>query len=302
MGDATGPVRRVDGRTKSRRLRNSARAADTNELLAGFRLDQERRNLSSATIGVRRQRLLSLAEDVFPASLVEVDRETIEAYLDARTLGPRARYTYISHLHAFYEWAVLEGLAAADPTLRIRRPRQPRLTPRPIRTEDLHRALDLAPPVVKAMIVLGAFQGLRAKEMAGLQREDVLEHQDPPVMIVSAGKGGHQRVLPLHPRTMPALHCAAMPRAGWVFVHDGAADRPYRPYEVSHAVAQFFDDVGIDATAHQLRHWFGTNVYARCQDLRVTQELLGHASPTTTMVYVGYSGVTARGAVEALDL
>lgn len=290
----------IDGRTRSRRLQGSDRAGDTDDLLRGFKRAQERRNLGKATIASRRQKLLLLAEHVHPVSLVAVTREQIEDFLDPRPLGPRARYTYISHFHAFYEWALLEGLVGEDPTMRIQRPRLPRLSPRPIRTEELERALALAPPVEKAMITLAAFQGLRAKEIAGLMREDVLEHQDPRVLIVASGKGGHQRVLPLHERTLPALRVADAPAAGYVFTRPNK-DALY-PHEVSHRINRYLHDLGIESSAHSLRHWFGTNVFARCKDLRVTQELMGHASPNTTVAYVAFSGVAAHDAVRGLDV
>ena len=61
-------------------------------------------------------------------------------------------------------------------------------------------------------------------------------------------------------------------------------------------------DCGIDATAHQLRHYFATEVYASSKDIRVTQELLGHSSPSTTANYVAFSHVDAAAAVASLSL
>lgn len=67
------------------------------------------------------------------------------------------------------------------------------------------------------------------------------------------------------------------------------------------ATADFLASLGIDATAHHLRHWFGTKTYEACRDLRVVQELMGHASPVTTAGYAAWSRVVAREAVEALS-
>jgi integrase/recombinase XerC len=60
--------------------------------------------------------------------------------------------------------------------------------------------------------------------------------------------------------------------------------------------------MGINATAHQLRHWIGTEIYSATHDIRVTQELLGHSDPSTTAGYIAYSHVAAAAAVGSLRI
>ena len=71
---------------------------------------------------------------------------------------------------------------------------------------------------------------------------------------------------------------------------------------LSVVISAYLREQGIDATAHQLRHWFATEVYASSKDIRVTQELLGHSDPSTTAGYVAYSHVDAAAAVASLSL
>jgi Phage integrase family len=59
-------------------------------------------------------------------------------------------------------------------------------------------------------------------------------------------------------------------------------------------------EAGVDATANRLRHWFGMNVYQQTRDLRLTQELLGHAEPQTTAVYCAYDRSAAAKVVGTL--
>jgi site-specific recombinase XerC len=66
---------------------------------------------------------------------------------------------------------------------------------------------------------------------------------------------------------------------------------------MSMLLAGYLRSVGVDATAHQLRHWFGTTVYARSKDLRLTQELMGHASRATTAIYTAWSPLDAARVV-----
>ena len=175
-----------------------------------------------------------------------------------------------------------------------------RTLPRPIADVDLAEAIDQAPPQIRAMLMLGAFQGLRCQEIAGLAREDVLDTRDPPVLIVANGKGGHQRILPLHAEVLSALRCVPLTRSGWVFRRPRGGK--FNAAQVSIVMRGYFADVGIEATAHQLRHWFGTSIYAETHDIRLTQELLGHQSPNTTAIYVAWSAVDAASAVSALSI
>jgi integrase/recombinase XerC len=170
--------------------------------------------------------------------------------------------------------------------------------PRPIADEDLERAMAEAPPQMRAMLALGAYQGMRCQEIAGLSREDVLDTRDPAVIVVVKGKGGYQRVLPLHPEALSALQCLPLPRSGALF-HKPMGGH-HTPESVSVAMRQYFTGLGIEATGHQLRHWFGTGVYSHSKDIRLTQELLGHQSPSTTAIYVAWAAVDAAPAVESL--
>ena len=149
------------------------------------------------------------------------------------------------------------------------------------------------------MIALGAFAGLRAKEVALLQR-DLFDRNDPPVLVVMEGKGGHQRIIPLHPLVARHVVGYAKRRLGWLFTDDHG--QPVKPWWASQRVNAYFDDLGIAGTFHQCRHYFGTNIYAASRDLRVTQHLMGRAHPNTTVGYVAYSASDAHDAVAAMKV
>jgi integrase/recombinase XerC len=152
---------------------------------------------------------------------------------------------------------------------------------------------------MRAMLLLAAFAGLRCQEIAGLERDDVIEAKD--LLRVRHGKGQKERVLPLHPDVMAALRALPMPQTGPLFLRPSGA--AHTPVTVSEAMRDYLRRIcGIDATAHQLRHWFATEVYASSKDIRVTQELLGHSNPATTARYVAFSRVDAAAAVGSLSL
>jgi integrase len=191
-----------------------------------------------------------------------------------------------------------EGLRDDDPTARLIRPRLGRRTPRPISEADLHVAIDRAPDRYRPWLILAAYTGLRAMEIAQLRREDVMDRQNPPVLVVVNGKGSKDRVVPLSPLVIRTLYSVDLPARGRLFrTIDG---RWMTPANLSSIANRHLRDVGVEATLHQLRHRFATRLYAECGDLRVVQELLGHASPRTTAAYAAYSEAVAVAAVTAI--
>lgn len=225
--------------------------------------------------------------------LLDVTTEQLRGWLD-RPLADRSRYTNISHLARFYRWAMLEGHRADDPTMRLTRPRLRPGLPRPVATADLSVALEQASGAMAAMMALAAFGGLRCCEIAALDGQDV--HTDRGVLVVT-GKGRKLRVVPMHPVVVEQLRRHGVPAQGPVFTERG---RRMPAWRVSHLVRAHLHACGVVATAHQLRHWFATEAYEACGDLRVVQELLGHSSPATTAVYTQWSQARAAEVVRQL--
>lgn len=265
-------------------------------ILTEIRRDHERRGYLGSTIYKRHLQVQNWARWLGDRSVWTATADDINCFLDAKHLCARSRYTWLAGLHVFYQWAIESGHAAVDPTERIVRPRLRRQLPRPIPTADLRVALSCATPMMRCWLLLAAYQGLRCQEVAGLRYEDVL-FADHLLRIVHA-KGGHERVVPMHPEVEAALRALPRTRSGWMF------ERPrggkFSPNWVSSLVSQHMQAVGVRATAHQLRHWFGTELYRGTHDLRVVQEMLGHSTPQTTAIYTAFDHRTARAGIAAL--
>lgn len=263
-----------------------------------FALDQRRRGLSPETIRVRAV-VLGAFEIALGRSLLTATKDDVNEWLDSLDLCARSRGKYLSHLRNFYAFAVGEELTEVDPTANIRRPKAPRLLPRPIETDALAFILGGASPKFGAMLALAAFAGLRVKEIAGQLAEDVLLDHDPPMLVVSTTKGDQPRVLPLAEAVEKALDRCGVPASGHLFLTE--MGKPYRPGSISKLLAEYIRGQGVEATTHKLRHWFATETYRRSRDLRMVQELLGHASVLTTQGYVQWNPDEAVGVVRSLD-
>lgn len=268
-------------------------------MLVAFDRDQRRRGLRAATIATRRRILWSLERSV-PVPIEKATPEQIEAWLDSCRLSPRSRYTYLSAAAAFFDFARRYGLRKDDPTRDILRPRLARLVPRPAAPEDVAYAISVAPPMMAAWLSLATYQGLRCFEIAQLRREDVQDNRTPPLLIVADGKGGRQDVLTLNEQAELALRNYGMPRTGFLFLTRD--DRPYKASSVSRYISGYLRSVGVDATAHRLRHLFITTVWTITKDLRVTQETARHSDPRTTSGYAAYDRDEASRVVRSLRL
>lgn len=231
--------------------------------------------------------------------LLEVDKAMIEKFLDQRrgrggkAYAARTRYARISTLHCFYAWAVDEELLDRDPTARIRRPKLRQGLPRPVATADLITAMREAGPQMRLWLALAAFAGLRCMEIAGLHRDDLIDGQ----LIRVIGKGEKERLVPMHPLIADLLATYPLPRRGPLFVHVGAEITPAR---VSKEVSNYCTDLDIDATAHNFRHWFGSQAFDVSGDIRTVADLLGHANINTTLNYAAHSPTRARAVVAAI--
>ncbi|MBV9094268.1 MAG: site-specific tyrosine recombinase XerD [Streptosporangiaceae bacterium] len=207
-------------------------------------------------------------------------------------------------LHAF---TVAEGLAETDPAREVQPPALPARLPKAITVAEVERLLDAAGPGAggpsadprslrdRALLEFLYGTGARISEATGLDVDELALDGDPVVRL--AGKGGKHRVVPVGSYASRALHAylvrgrpalaAASGRASVgpaVFLNArGGRLTRQGAWGVLRAAAGRAGVAGV--SPHTLRHSFATHLLDGGADLRVVQELLGHASVTTTQVY-----------------
>lgn len=235
--------------------------------LAGYR---------DETIRTKRRMFGLLAKHLDPVPVERASRMDLEAFLARPEIKAATRKAYRSHLRAFYRWLCEEGYREDDPTYRIPSVRVPRGLPRPIPDDDLRRALACAPPRMKSWLLLMCLAGLRCCEVARLRPADIVETPTGIVLFLREAKGGKQQTVPAVPELLEHLHALPVRDGEWWHV---------QPNQVSVDTAAYLRSLGINATAHQLRHWAGSRWYAIDRDVLVTQRLLRHADVSNTQVY-----------------
>jgi integrase/recombinase XerC len=260
-----------------------------------------RRRLSEDTVRLRLVVLRNLADHT-RTPLLEVTAAQVEAWeqsLSTRSgpISDSSRATYVSQVRAFYAWAIVNGHLTTNPSLRLVTPKLARRQPRTISEDDLAMALMTAPPRIAPWLELAAYAGFRAGEVAALTREDIHDELATPVLLAQ-GKGRKERVVPMAPRVWAALERHGLPKEGFVFPRlDGEFGR-LPAYRISQLASAHLHSLGIPCTLHSLRHYFATVVYRQSgYNLRLTQDLLGHASPATTAIYTHWTNEEATAAV-----
>lgn len=263
-----------------------------------YRREMNRRALQPTTID-KRMSVLVRCEISLDHPLLDATSEELRTWLDRHKLNAKTRYSYISHLAMFWRWALAEERVTRNPTLRLTRPKLRRSLPRPIAAADLATLIVEAPTSeIRAMITLAGYAGMRCMEIAGLDADHVMEHAAPPAILVAHGKGDRPRVIPISITIILALRAHGIPPYGPVF-RDELGDA-LAPWKVSHIVREHMRNCEVTGSAHQLRHAFGTEVYRRSRDLRLTQELMGHSSPATTAGYTAWAQEEAAAVVDTL--
>lgn len=277
------------------------RMADTDGTIARHLDHLRSRNLRPSTIYQRRRTLVRLVNSADPCGLLDLDGATIDSILMAKGTQPETRATDISHIRGFYRWAVLDGLLDVDPSVRLVRPKLARRLPRPISDADLRLALDAAPSETRLILLLACFAGLRACEIAQARGEHVRLDSAPPLLIVMESKGGGMSSVPIHPELGQAL--ATAPRKGPLIPRGDGLAGQLNPWSISQRANVYLRSEGIDATLHQLRHWYGTNLYQSSgRDLRVTQEGMRHRTPVSTAIYTWIDPGAITDAVTGLTM
>ena len=228
-----------------------------------------------------------------------------------RPYRPASRRRKAAAIRAFYRFCFAEELIPVDVAGSLDLPRPGLRLPDPLAVDEVGRLLAAPDPGTpaglrdRALLELLYASGLRIGEATGLDRQD-LELGGGFVRVV--GKGDRERLVPVGDPALAALRRwlddarpgwlrrpeAELPRGGPLFV----SRRGLRLGRMAawRAVRQAATMAGLDArvTPHTLRHSFATHLLEGGADLRVVQELLGHASISTTQLYTHVTGERIR--------
>lgn len=286
------------------------------EYLAHLRVE---RGLSDATLTAYRTDLLDFAASRGAAAGWADSADVVVRYLGMLGSAGRGRRTVLkpttlrrraASLRGFYRFCFGEGLIATDVAAHFDLPRQSRLLPEVLTVAEVEALLECrtgetpASMRDRALLELLYACGLRISEAVGLDMDDL---SLPEALVRVVGKGDRERQVPVGEvalswlgryidQVRPAWLDPQTPRPHggplFVSVRGDRLDRR-RAWEMLVATAR---DAGLQdgVSPHTLRHSFATHLLEGGADLRIVQELLGHANISTTQLYTHLTGERIR--------
>jgi site-specific recombinase XerD len=220
----------------------------------------------------------------------------------SRDITPSSKQRERSYFRSYFQFLLSEGHRTDDPSAGLPAIKAKRAKPRPLTAAQVNAMLNGgAYAHTRTMILLAAYQGLRAHEIAKIRGQDIDRSSG---LLTVVGKGSVRAELPLHP--VIAEEAMAYPMRGYWFPGRGTNTTGHiHSKSVSDLMRRALDRAGITTarlTGHSLRHFFGTELVRAGTDLRTAQELLRHASLATTQIYVEIAQEQQEAAILALPV
>jgi len=246
------------------------------------------------------------------ATLTHKDISAYLAELTQRGMEPSSQARKRSTLNQWFRFLVREKIRADNPVALTHSPRRTRTLPNVLTEKEINQLLDTArenstPEGVRmlALLELMYASGMRVSELVTLstrhiERDVSRKGAIQPYFLIK-GKGGKERIVPLHPRAIGALEAYMGMRpvfegvgksSHWLFPSRGKEGHLTRQ-RFGQMLKELCFTANMDperCSPHTLRHSFATHLLSGGADLRVIQELLGHADISTTQIYTHVAG------------
>jgi len=218
----------------------------------------------------------------------------------------------IAAIKSFFHFLTSEESLKDDPTATLDSPKVKKRLPVTLSYEEVNRLLAMpgqgdSPKAVRdrALLELLYATGMRVTEIVSLDLEDI--NLASATVRVTRGKGGKERIIPIHSRAVEALN-AYLGKARMQLLKDPSERALFLNHRGARLTRQglwlivkcYVREAGIHAevTPHTLRHSFATHLLNGKADLRHVQELLGHANISTTQIYTHISSERLRVAYD----
>lgn len=245
------------------------------------------------------------AETVVTSSITEFSMHLSDSGLKASSVS-----RIMAAIRGFHAFLVLEGIREDDPTKKVRPPKLSQRLPKALSQQQMLDLLSAAGPEPddetadplrlrdRAIVELMYSTGARVSEVVAIDLDEV----DDSGLIRVRGKGSKERVVPIGSFAMRSIQAylvrarPALNQSGATALFLNKRGSRLSRQSIWDLVQRSGEAIGLDVSPHALRHSFATHLIEGGADVRVVQELLGHASVATTQIYTLMTIDTVREA------
>ena len=242
---------------------------------------------------------LSKEKDIILNDLKRKDFSSYTKYLARNEINPSTITRKIASIKGFFRYLCHKRIIKTNPAISITPPKLPKRLPKVLTISELNKILKEKLPLSDfAIIELLYSAGIRVSELTELELKNLDLAQN---MIKVFGKGSKERLVPIGKKCCETLKKYLIKRElialkynskPYLFLNpDGTKITRQKVYKIIHSLGNI---VGKNISPHTIRHSFATHLLENGADLRVVQELLGHASIVTTQLYTHISKKTLR--------
>ncbi len=267
------------------------------------------RGLSANSVAAYRRDLAAFLAALAARGVTDagsLDEDAVRGYVAGlrdreRPLAASSTARVISSIRGFTRFLLEEGLLVADPAEALTAPKLPKRLPKALTHEQVEALLgatdgdDAVRLRDKALLELLYATGARVSEAVALDVDDLVGPDGTPELVRVVGKGDKQRIVPVGSfaraaieaylvRARPLLISGARATPALFLGARGARLSRQNAWLIIRAAAERAG-LTVEVSPHSLRHSFATHLLAGGADVRVVQELLGHASVATTQLY-----------------
>lgn len=259
------------------------------------------RGLSPNTIDAYRRDLVSFCDFLSSEQIEDfknISRNHINMHiknLRGKGYNPTSITRAIASIRGWFNWLSSNELTEHNPSLSIEQPKLPIKLPKVLTIQEINSILDKHLTITEtAIFELLYAAGLRVSELVSLQLQNIDLNSN---FVRCIGKGSKERVIPIGARANKAIKNFLKLRDFTVkkynlntkFIFLNETGRKLNRQDIYTIIQSLGKKIGKEISPHTLRHSFATHLLENGADLRIVQELLGHADVSTTQLYTHVS-------------
>lgn len=242
-------------------------------------------------------------------------REALQDGIVNKLWKPKTVHNQWQYLKSFFDFCLKNGFVEKNPLIEVEKPKLPKQLPRCLSKENALKILYHAAYVKwtyklersrnETIVNTLIFTGLRLQELLNLQTTDV--NLSDETILVRQGKGGKDRIVPIHPHLMPKLRGYLHERqeslkpSQWFFTGI-KSDKKLGQKDIRRILKVISQSSGVKVTAHMLRHTFGKLMVEADFNIYKLKEIMGHEQVTTTQRYVSVTSQSIKESFNKIQL